>query len=481
MSGLSSYYIINKLAAEGTTATTKNLILQFLNTASSAAAIAGVEPQEGPIVDDPAEGFGDQIRDYDIGIDVAQRIVNKRNSLGGFTNLSQLANISYFGADKFNDLLYSFSGVIHEISAIQFNYHDGSIKNDALNIRKNYSTVAPSPSWRKGVSFMYADSPAAYTIKETLGNTLGMRVSFKANGISGAFVRALGGGRLGRVKEQFVSFDSSGESGFETFQLEGPTFHAHGVNAYNIAWHWQWRLQPTDPWRNIVITRHRIFIILKAPTLPWMQTVGSASLPWTDALEIACAWGNGAIDWNTAATRVTERYNSCRKVSYDTVSGATFYGWTSYNLTQMIDRLNGGPGLGGKVNCTDSANTVSTLANLLGCDLWQSRMGWSFDLNPIIAIGYNTWAVPFSGIFSYHEVAWKGACTQNDIIFDGCLKVDGDGNPATSPHTPLLPANMLFGNCATMNYRLRLCPPTPSGCARCQPQFGTMRQRRPII
>jgi len=45
-------------------------------------------------------------------------------------------------------------------------------------------------------------------------------------------------------------------------------------------------------------------------------------------------------------------------------------------------------GLGEKVNCTDSANTVSTLANLLGCDLWQSRMGWSFDLNPLIAIGY---------------------------------------------------------------------------------------------
>lgn len=157
------------------------------------------------------------------------------------------------------------------------------------------------------------------------------------------------------------------------------------------------------------------------------------------------------------------------------------YGLTSYNLTQMLNRLNGGPGLGGKVNCTDSANTVSSLANLIGCDLWQSEMGWSFYLNPIIAIGYNTWEVPFSGSFSYHEVAWTGACTENDRVYDGCLKVDADTDPTTLPHVPLLPTNMLFGDCGPMNYRLRLCPPTETGCARCQPQPETARQRRPII
>ncbi len=48
-------------------------------------------------------------------------------------------------------------------------------------------------------------------------------------------------------------------------------------------------------------------------------------------------------------------------------------------------------------------------------------------------------------------------------------------------HTALLAQNMKFGNCTTMDYRLRLCPPTPGGCAACQPQPGTTRQRRPII
>ena len=76
------------------------------------------------------------------------------------------------------------------------------------------------------------------------------------------------------------------------------------------------------------------------------------------------------------------------------------------------------------------------------------------------------------GGFSYHEVAWKGACTENDRLFDGCLMVDGDDDPTTAPHTWLLPTNMLFGDCTTMNYRLRLCPPDPDGCAKCQPQSG---------
>ena len=481
MGGLSSYYIASKLAAEGTTAKTRQLILDFLNSASSAAQIAGTEPREGPVVDDPDAGYGDQVHDYDIGIDVAQRIINKRNALGGFTNLTQLSGINYFAEDKFNDLLYSFAQQVSEISAIRFNFHSESFTNDALNIRKNRTAAVPSPEWRKGISVTYGDSPAAYAIKETRGNTLCIRASFRANGISVAHIRAIGGGRLGWVRERAVSFSAAGYSGYETFELENPTFHSHGVGVDNISWRWQWRLKASDPWRELGTTRHRVYVILQAPTLPWVQTAGDTSLPWTDALEIACDWARGVTNRDAAASLVTRRYNGCGVVAYDTTSGATFYGWNSYNLTEMIERLGGGPGLGNLVNCTDSANTVSTLSNLIGCDLWQSRMSSGFDLNPMIAIGYNMWVIPFSGSFSYHEVAWKDACTESDYLFDGCLQVDGDADPTSAPHTPLLPTNMLFGDCTAMDYRLRLCPPTADGCARCVPRPGTTRKRRPII
>ena len=55
-----------------------------------------------------------------------------------------------------------------------------------------------------------------------------------------------------------------------------------------------------------------------------------------------------------------------------------------FECTQFLDRLRGGPGLGGTVNCTDCAVIVSTFSNALGCDLWQSRMGsQQFEVNPI--------------------------------------------------------------------------------------------------
>lgn len=480
MGGLSSYYILSKLSAEKVTEKTKQLILDFLNGASNARDIAGIEHQEGPVFDDPDAGYGDQIRDYDIGLDVAQRIINKRNSIGGFTSLTQLAGIPYFGQDKFNDVLYSFARRVTEISAIMFNYNNGDFRNDGLNIRKNRFSTVSTPSWQKGISSTYTDSPAAYTIKETQGNPIAIRASFKANGISAAYIRAIGGGRLGKPKEKLISFDSAGGSGYETFELENTTFHSYGVDRYYVSWRWQWRLKTADTWKDLDITRHRIFVILQAPTEPWVQTISSLSLPWTDALEIACKWAKGAKTRDEAAGLITEAYNGCGMLSYDTASGMTMYGSTSFNLTEMIERLNGGAGLGGIINCTDSANTVSTLANLIGCDLWQSRMGSGFYMNEIIPIGYSTWSVPFWGGFGYHEVAWKDACTQYDNLFDGCLKVDGDADPTTTPHTPLLPKDMLFGDCGTMNYRLRLCTPASNGCPICQAKPET-KKRRPII
>lgn len=85
-------------------------ILSFLNSATSWEAIAGIEPQAGPVFDDPGTGYGDQINDYDIGRTVAERIIAKRNTLGaaGFTSISQVDAVQGMGSDKINDLAYTF-------------------------------------------------------------------------------------------------------------------------------------------------------------------------------------------------------------------------------------------------------------------------------------------------------------------------------------------------------------------------------------
>ncbi len=351
------------------------------------------------------------------------------------------------------------------VHSIQFNYRNSA----ALPLKNHVNGAAVSvPEYVRNVR----NGPAAYIAKALPR----IRVVLKRNPgfIGGAYaIGAMGG--LGGVRRKTVTpvFNTLGFSNPIDFELMWPLPAVVDKPFVKLDWYARKSTGLSIP-TLLGSTGHQLYLVMARPTEPWVTET-----PWIAALDIACGWASGAGTIDAAAARITERYYHCGMVRYDDVSGATFYGVTTYALSEMIERLNGGLGLGQKVNCTDSANTVSTLANLLGCDLWQCRMGSYFDLNPILALGApsgSPWP-PWSG-FSYHEVPWGGAGTVLDRVFDGCLMVDGDSDPTAAPQTWVLPVNMIFGDCTTMNYRLRLTPPGPDGCDRCLP-LGTCR-RRPI-
>jgi DNA-binding beta-propeller fold protein YncE len=352
-----------------------------------------------------------------------------------------------------------------EIHSLEFNF-DGS---PAIRLRDPLAGPAvPTPEFIRGVR----NGPAALVA----GSLPHIKVVLARLPAFAAGAYSIGAtGNLGGIRRKVVTpvFGGSGLSDPIDFEFMWPLAPAVARPDVGLEWY----ARPAMPAVPAVIgaTVHKLYVPLARPVDPW------AGEGWVAAFELACGWADGATSFDEAAGRVTEGYNGSGMVSYDTVSGQTMYGVTTYELTEMVERLTGGLGLGPKVNCTDSADTVTTLANLLGCELWESRMGYYFDLNPIVAIGYTAWAVPFAGGFSYHEVAWKGGATEHDNVFDGCLKVDADANPGAAPHSPLLPINMLFGDCTTMNYRLRLCTPTSAGCGACSPQPASTRQRRPIV
>jgi hypothetical protein len=167
-------------------------------------------------------------------------------------------------------------------------------------------------------------------------------------------------------------------------------------------------------------------------------------------------------------------------ITYDCPGGgSSHYSLGNFDCTAFIDRLRGGIGNGVYVNCSDCATIVSTFANALGCDLWQSRMGWGFALNELLGIGSTVWQTACGWpSFNYHEVAWEGACTAQTDVYDACLQVDGDSDPTSPPHVPLQPEDLRFGNPGDLLYRDRLA--TVAGRPNCQPQPGT-RTRRPIV
>ncbi len=402
-----------------------------------------------------------------------------------------------------------------QVDSIAFNYDATSAANDALNIRKNASAWVNVPEWQRGISVNPEDSPAAYAIAATRGHTLHVQVSLSCTDpkVGGAWVRAvdnvvfppppagcwgiivgliraifviLFGNVLGEVGARQVAF-VNGQTGPQLFDLVNTKLAHAVVGVHTTEWRWQYRLGHGG-WHDLPqVSKHRIYVLIDMPTAPWQQTPyvqANVQLPWTDVLDFACNWATGATDKDGAAGLITRHVNGLGPslITYDCPGGGgSHYSAGQFDCSAFIDRLRGGVGQGIYVNCSDCATFTSTFANVLGCDLWQSQMGNSFQLNDMLGIGSNVWQTCCQGIdgwsggFFYHEVAWKGACTVDDHVFDACLQVDGDADPTTPPHTPLLPINMRFGNTGDGDYRDRLC--TPGGRPNCNPQPFTRTRR----
>jgi len=91
-----------------------------------------------------------------------------------------------------------------------------------------------------------------------------------------------------------------------TFELIDPPA-AHGYVAIrDVTWHWEYRLGPHHAWHRFDTTRHRLYAMLGVPTAPWHQAPLNTQLPWTDVLDYACRWAEGAASADMAAALVTQ-------------------------------------------------------------------------------------------------------------------------------------------------------------------------------
>jgi hypothetical protein len=109
------------------------------------------------------------------------------------------------------------------------------------------------------------------------------------------------------VKARPVNF-VNGQTGFVSFELDSSLAHS-GVHVRDVEWHWEYRLGPHHPWHHFAVTRHRLYFVLGMPTGPWKQAPfnsANTQLPWTDVLDYACRWAEGATSTDMAAALVTQ-------------------------------------------------------------------------------------------------------------------------------------------------------------------------------
>lgn len=395
------------------------------------------------------------------------------------------------------------------VEAINFNHDPLSGKADAINIRLNEFESVPNPEWQRGDT----NGPAAYAISETLGNKITIKAKFSCvPRVSTLEIRAIDPNYtpssgieefvddlfslisprakapttnvLGSVKARHVIFDENGVSAIQTFELENVNLRDAGVNANTVTWLWQYRSRGRDRWITFETTRHRIYTILRLPSGPWTREPladNNTQLPWSEVLEFACTWAAGSRNVDEAASRITREVRlleTTLDVAWDPCPAYTDD--SSFDCSNFLNLIRGGAGKGLKLNCTDLASVVSTFANVVGCSLWQSTMsgGASFFTNPIRLLGDTTFQ---SVQFAIHEVAWKGACTENEEVFDACVLVDGDDDPVNAPHIPKLPANLRFGQPDEKGYLFRLAAPLGSHPGSILPHPVPLhRQRRSL-
>jgi hypothetical protein len=364
------------------------------------------------------------------------------------------------------------------LEAILFNHDKRSAKRRAINIRRNVTHLVGEPEWQRLTSTNPEDSPVAYALRQIQNQSVTIRASFSSPETKNFSAEI-------RVKKhippQQVTF-VRGKTGFVSIELTELVRAFRSIGIWDAEWHWEYRLAPRSRWNEFAISRHRIYFLLDLPTAPWRQSPSEAAntqLPWTDILDYACRWAEGASSPREVAAAITRKVYALGSnlIKYDCPGGgSSHYSMFDFDATAFLDRLKGGFGNGLYVNCSDCATIVSTFANAVGANLWQSRMGWNFALNEILAIGASKWQTPCGwSSFNYHEVAWTNSCIGRDDVFDACLELDGDEDPTTLPHAPLLPQGLRFSRRGVLDYRKRLVKPADR--LSCNPQPTTRRRR----
>ena len=453
------------------------LLIDFLNAARTAQQVATVNNDIVPAQVPDMDGREVLIKSFQLPLEAGKEIVAKRESLGGsFSKLSQLSSLATLGNTELGILINAFSVANVELNGVWFDHNSNGFSNDALPMRKNYDDPISLPEWEDTAGHKkHEESPACYSIADTKNNQITIKARFSGPASQSVYIkgRNIGDNKFGFPDATLISFDTNGDSGWVEFPLAGVNFHNKGIQVYNISWRWHFALTEKGAFCPFgKSSHHSIYTVLEAPKAPWVLLAGSNQAPWQSALELACNWAKGAKNVDDAAAEITISHfgSGFQYVGISNYSTPFDFFLTDY-LTKIHDMRNNP--LPDHVNCTDCAASVSTLANLVGHDLWQSKMGLesrAFQYKKITPIGAHR---AVTGFFQFHEVAWKGSCDFSERLFDGCLKVNGSLQR-------ILPLDIKFGDCRSGGYRQLMTSPALVGCPLC-PEKPETKIRRFLI
>jgi hypothetical protein len=371
------------------------------------------------------------------------------------------------------------------LKAITFNHTPNSATNDAFSIRRNEDLLVSTPEWIAGPT-QAEDSLAAYARDAVGQNDITIQVELERDPVvPRVWVRALDGHQgsqrnvLGTVRVTEIPANAR-QPLVVSMTLENVTLANAGVSVSEVIWKWQFSLNPNDPngWSDLIITNHRIYTVLDLPTFPWepLSTQSTnTQIPWTEVLEVACAWAEGAQNEVEAATAITEQMFALGGQGRIGYTESATYAKDKFDCTAFLDLLNTGVGNAQLIDCDDCATVVSTFTNILGGQLWQSDMGDIFHTKRVKKIGASDFAR--TG-FPRHAVAWKLPCDANSPLYDACLELNKAVTLTGTPE-PLLATNVVFGSGSQRDLDYKFCLVLHQAGDHCDPKRDR-KTRRPL-
>jgi len=333
------------------------------------------------------------------------------------------------------------------LKTIVFNHDLNSATTSALNIRKNKDFETALPEYESTIARTAQQQCAAYAIAPTRNQAVFVRCTFQLStaAVADFEVKVTSGGVLGALDVCAVSFSGGSSTVAVDFPLVHRDFAAAG--RHDVTWQWWMRASSTEVWQPLVVTSHRIYLILDLPSAPWTQTYGDKRNPWTDLLDHACALVAGRKEEMGASISLAKAIYSNYSLRYDIRSGAPRYGFGgtsgSFNLNNWIGYvLQGAPpasqtfcqGSGETyndhliINCYDAAASLALMGKVVGAQLDYHFHGPFGYLRFVTPIGRGKCNNPFYGCWSNDPVRGADDTTRTRFGNHAYTKLNGQNN-----------------------------------------------------
>ena len=229
-----------------------------------------------------------------------------------------------------------------------------------------------------------------------------------------------------------------------------------------------WEVDDGSGWRAVAKSKHVLYVLAGKPQDPWIEPVNEESLSavWTDVLDVACVWAQGAKSETDIGCLIAKQlFNYAQQPSIQQPSETVFSyidsgpesssgNYTSpdyydrlhntasvheFHLTDFLQRLTAKGGVRGpNIACFDCSSAVVTFSNALGAhlepiDFFPAPGALEFPVRNVRLIGQTSIK---NVVFSSHSVAALVGNTRtasDSSVFDACLAIGGNQVPCNMP------------------------------------------------